>query len=316
MKQTINWGMIGLGKIAHKFAEGLTFVDNASLYGVASSNVERGKEFAKQHSATKTFGSYEELAKSDEVDVVYIASFNHQHYEHAKLCLENGKHVLCEKPLTTSSAQTRELFEIAQEKNLFFMEALWTRFMPSILYLEDLVAKKKYGEIKKIDVTFGFEADSNPEGRLLNKELGGGALLDIGIYPLFLVTLLLGEPEEIDSNVEIGDTGVDIHSEMEYKYPNAVATIQCSFREQLPNEAIIEFEQATVTLKSMWHCPTDIILTTDHEELVPINWVGNGYNYEAQFVSDVLLKGKTTQKLMPNSFTISLIEQIEQLLED
>ena len=313
----IKWGIIGLGKIAHKFAEGLNYVSNAELYGVASSNINRAKEFAQKHEVQKVFESYETLARSDNIDVIYIASYNHLHFEHAKLCIEHGKHVLCEKPLTTSLAKTKELFALARKQNVFLMEALWTRFHPSIAYLEDLVQSKLYGSIQHIDVSFGFTAPENPKGRLLNPELGGGALFDIGIYPLFLSQLLLGLPVTSDFKVTWGPTKVDVHTIIRNTYSSATADITCSFNEELPNEAIIHFEKATVRLKALWHCPTDVFVSTEGKnQKVPIQWVGNGYNYEAAFVSDLLEKGETTQTKMPNEFTIELINQIEKMLQN
>ncbi|MFO7843427.1 MAG: Gfo/Idh/MocA family oxidoreductase [Bacteroidales bacterium] len=313
----IKWGIIGLGKIAHKFAQGLNDVSNADLYGVASSNFNRAKEFAQKHEAQKVFESYEALAGSDNIDVIYIASYNHLHFEHAKLCIEHGKHVLCEKPLTTSLAKTKELFSLARRQNVFLMEALWTRFHPSIAYLEELVQSKLYGAIQHIDVSFGFIAPENPKGRLLNPELGGGALFDIGIYPLFLSQLLLGLPVTSDFKVTWGPTKVDVHTTIRNTYPSATADITCSFNEELPNKAIIHFEKAMVKLKALWHCPTDIFLSIEGKnQKVPIQWVGNGYNYEAAFVSDLLEKGETTQTKMPNEFTIELINQIEKMLQN
>ena len=313
----IKWGIIGLGKIAHKFAKGLTYVPNAELFGVASSNINRAKEFAQKHKTQKVFESYEALARSDNIDVIYIASYNHLHFVHAKLCIEHGKHVLCEKPLTTSVAKTKKLFSLARNHNVFLMEALWSRFHPSIAYLEELIQSELYGKIKHIDVSFGFVAPENPEGRLLNPELGGGALFDIGIYPLFISQLLLGLPVKSDFKVTSGPTKVDVHTTIRNTYPFATANLSCSFNEELPNEAVIHFEKATVTLKALWHCPTDVFLSIDGKnQRVPIQWVGNGYNYEAAFVSDLLEKGETTQTKMPNEFTIELINQIEKMLQN
>lgn len=311
----IRWGILGLGNIAHKFAVGLTFVENAVLQGVASSNSERSKEFADKYGAKMSFMGYEDLAKSPDIDVIYIASYSSLHYEHAKLCIENGKHVLCEKPTTTSVAQTKELFELAKSKKLFFMEALWTRFFPSIAYLEELKSTKVFGEIKKIDVSFGFAAKNNPDGRLLNAKLGGGAMFDIGIYPLFLCQLLLGNPSEIIKDIEFGPTGVDIATKINARYNNAKSSMWISFKEELPNEAIIHFENAVITLKKMWHCPTELTIDTGKLKKLDIDWKGNGYNYEAQFVTDTLLEGNTKQDFMPDSFTISLIEQIEDIIK-
>jgi len=313
----IKWGIIGLGKIAHKFTEGLNYVPNAELYGVASSKINRAKEFAQKHKAQKVFESYEALAGSDNIDVIYIASYNHLHFEHAKLCIEHGKHVLCEKPLTTSLAKSKELFSLAKKQNIFLMEALWTRFHPSIAYLEDLVQSKLYGAIQHIDVSFGFIAPEDPKGRLLNPELGGGALFDIGIYPLLLIQLLLGLPVKSDFKVTWSPSNVDVHTTIRNTYPSATADITCSFNEELPNEAIIHFEKATVTLKALWHCPTDVFVSTEGKnQKVPIQWVGNGYNYEAAFVSDLLEKGKTTQTTLPDELSLELIKQIEVILEN
>jgi len=312
----IKWGIIGLGKIAHKFTEGLNYVPNAELYGVASSKINRAKEFAQKHKAQKVFESYEALAGSDNIDVIYIASYNHLHFEHAKLCIEHGKNVLCEKPLTTSLAKSKELFALAKKQNVFLMEALWTRFHPSIAYLEELVQSKLYGAIQHIDVSFGFVAPKNPKGRLLNPELGGGALFDIGIYPLFLSQLLLGLPVKSDFKVTWGPTNVDVHTIIRNTYRSATADITCSFNEELPNEAIIHFERATVTLKALWHCPTDVFISIEGKnQKVPIQWVGNGYNYEAAFVSDLLEKGETTQKTLPDELSLELIKQIEVILK-
>jgi len=315
MSKKIKWGIIGLGNIAHSFAEGLEFVENAMLTGVASSNKERAKEFAQKHSAKFAFAGYEQLASSQEVDVVYIASYTSLHYEHALLCLENGKHVLCEKPLTMSVKESEELFKLARSKNLFFMEALWTRFMPSIYFLEELTRKAVYGKIKMVDISFGMKIENNPKGRLLNPKLGGGALYDIGIYPIFLSQLLLGTPDNSVANVEFGETGVDIACRIENKHSDAIALLTCSFKEELPNEARIHYENAEVVLKSMWHCPTDMEITVNGKlEKVPLEWKGNGYNYEAELVTDTLLKGEVIQHVMPDSFTLALIKQIENAL--
>lgn len=313
----VKWGIIGLGKIAGKFAEGLKFVDNAVLYAVASSSISRAKTFAQDFSVENYSDSYEAMVRLPELDVVYIASNNNLHYEHVKLCLENCKHVLCEKPFTTSFSQTKELFELAQKKGLFIMEALWTRFLPSMTYLDTLVKNQTYGKLMSIDVSFGFVANPDPQGRLMNKELGGGALLDIGIYPIFLCNYLLGSPDKTHYDVEFGETKVDIHSviEYEYEYKCAKARFTCSFKEKLNNEAIITFQNAVVKLHAMWHCPTKVELITDKSEFIDLPWVGNGYNYEAQYVSNEISSKSYSNHLFNANNSLALIEQISRLLE-
>lgn len=313
--QVIRWGFIGLGNIAHKFAEGLTEVQHATLHAVASSSKERAKAFAEQHGAECAYGNYEALAKAPDVDVVYIASYNTRHFEHAKLCLENGKHVLCEKPLTTKSRESKLLFELARKQNLFFMEALWTLFMPSVAFVQSLMESQEYGALQRIDATFGFPAAERNSARLYEPGLGGGALYDIGIYPIFLAHRFLGKPLRIDKQVERGETGVDIYSSFTFHYPNAKANLSCSFKEFQENEAHFYFEKAKVVFGSMWHMPTHVsIITSGEEKEVPMNWIGNGYNYEAQFVTNELLQGKTSQDFIPEAFSVNVLKIIEQLL--
>jgi predicted dehydrogenase len=313
--ETIKWGILGLGKIAKKFAEGLQYVKGAELCAVASSSQNRADEFAKQFAVSKAYNSYEQLVQDTDLDVIYIASYSSHHFEHSMLCLKNGKHVLCEKPLTTSVKETKKLIEFALSKNLFLMEALWTRFLPSIKYIENIVETEVYGKITNIAVSFGFEAPKNPDGRLLNPKLGGGALYDIGIYPLFLTQLLLGSPEKKSFDIEYDLNNIDIESTIKFIYKNAISEMKVSFKEKLKNEAYIYFEKATLKLQAMRHCPTKLFLIKDkNEEKINIQWIGNGYNYEAQHVTDALLNKDFNNPRMPHSLSICLIEEIEEML--
>ena len=313
-KKPIRWGIIGIGHIAYKFADGLRFVENAMLAGAASSSISRARRFAAHFDVPMVFDSYEELAASKDIDVVYISSYTNLHYEHMQLCLDHGKHVLCEKPLTTRSSDSRQMFRLAAEKDLFLMEAIWTRFLPSIFFLDQLVAQKRYGDITHIEATFGFKAPEDPQGRLLNKALGGGALLDIGIYPLFLCHHLLGPPRTTQAEISIGPTDVDVCAKINQTYSNASANLACSLLEPLPNDAQIHFQDAKVVLQSRWHGPTDVIVHTQTSEKAPLSWFGNGYNYEAHYTTEQLLAGNTDQTMVPPDLTISLAQQIEDLL--
>jgi len=312
--RTVRWGIIGLGRIAHKFAEGLKSVEGAVLKGVASSNHDRAKSFAEEYKS-EAFGSYEELVKSDEVDVVYIASFNTQHYSHAMLCLQHNKNVLCEKPLTLSIQESKKLFDATIEKKLFFMEAIWTRFLPSIQYAEKLVEEKTWGELKHITASFGFKSDQQLSGRHFNPELGGGALYDIGLYPIFLCLLLLGDPAKFDFDVERCTTGCDVRSKGRLVYENATADISCSFLEESDNQAVLTFEKAKLVLKPMWHGPTELELHTDVIEDIPLEWKGNGYNYEAQYVTDCILRGEWMPKQLSSDISLGIISMISNVLE-
>ena len=197
MNKTINWGIIAPGKIAQKFASDLKLVEGANLLAVASRDETRAKEFALEYNAQKHYGSYLDLVKDPDVDVVYIASPHPFHFEQSLLCLNHGKHVLCEKPMCMNVQEVKQLIDVAQSKNLFLMEALWTRFIPSFVKCKNLVEQGEIGEILYIQADFGFRAEYDVQRRTFNKELGGGSLLDIGIYPVFFALEIAGKPWEI-----------------------------------------------------------------------------------------------------------------------
>ena len=183
-------GNFSPGEIAHKFANGLQFVPGARLQAVGSRNLDRAKAFATQYHAAKSYGSYEELAADPEVDIIYIATPHSFHMENTLLCLEHGKAVLCEKPIAINSQQVQAMIDASQQHKTFLMEALWSRFLPNILKAKDLMESGVIGKANHLAVDFGFEASYDPDSRLFNPALGGGALLDIGIYPLFFAVYL------------------------------------------------------------------------------------------------------------------------------
>ncbi|MGB7784631.1 MAG: Gfo/Idh/MocA family oxidoreductase, partial [Salinimicrobium sp.] len=205
----IKWGIIGPGQIARKFARSLQEVDDAQLYAVASRTLERAEAFAEETGAAKAFGSYEEMLMDAEVDVVYIATPHVFHKEHTLLSLKHGKPVLCEKPFAINRAQVKEMISNAKEKRVFLMEAMWTPFLPHIIYLREVLSSGKYGKVKRLTADFGFAAAFDKNGRLFKKSLGGGSLLDIGIYPIFLALHTLGKPEKISAKAQMSSTNVD-----------------------------------------------------------------------------------------------------------
>lgn len=310
----IMWGIIGPGNIAGKFARDLLKVPGAELYAVASRTLANAEEFSRQYNAKVSYGSYEELVKDEEVDVIYIATPHVYHYEHTILCLNNKKAVLCEKPFAMNLGQVNEMIAVAQENKVFLMEALWTHFLPHYKYLLNLVETKKYGDILDLKADFGFEAPFLPEGRLYNKSLGGGSLLDIGIYPVFAALTLLGFPDEIEADAEICATGIDEACNIKFKYKNgATATLESTIKKVTPTTAVIAFERATVTLINRFHEPTSIRITTEeNEEEITFDVDTAGYNFEAEHVQQMLKEGRTESTVM--SFVKS--RQLIQLLDD
>ena len=298
--RTFKWGIIGPGKIAGKFATDLAMVPGAELYAVASRDIEKARAFSAEYHFKKSYGSYEELVLDKEVDIIYIATPHVFHHEHTLLCLQNKKAVLCEKPFAINSRQVEEMICSAKENKVFLMEAMWTYFLPHYQYLLKLVKTEKFGIIKSLEADFGFAAPYLPEKRLYNKALGGGSLLDIGIYPLFAALSLMGFPDTINAQAKMCNTGVDESCDINLGYKKgAVARLSSAINIKTPTIAIINFEHAIVTLQSRFHEPTTILINSDgkHEE-INFNVTSRGYNFEAIHVQQMLAEGRTESTIM------------------
>jgi len=313
-KNVYRWGILGPGKIAHRFAEGLLSLPNADVYAVGSRSYERAEAFGKQYGTIKTYGSYEELARDKDVNIIYVATPHSEHYQHVKLCLENGKNVLCEKAFTINSKQLQELIKLAGRNKLFLMEALWTRFLPAIEKTLELINTGAIGEIKMLQADFGFQAPYDVTSRVFNPALGGGTLLDIGIYPLFLSLLLLGKPAEIKAIAQFGDTGVDESLAVILKYNNgALAILNSSFIVKTSTKADIYGTKGHITINPRWFSQTSIIMNQYEKELVNINfnYRNNGYDYEAEEVMNCIDNGLTESPKLPLSFSLDLMQLMD-----
>lgn len=232
-KKKYNWGIIGCGKIAHKFAEDLITVPNATLYAVASRDLKKAKDFGKTYDVYCCYGSYKELATNPEVDIIYIATPHVFHFENSLMCLTNKKAVLCEKPFAINIKQVEEMITAAKNNNTFLMEALWTYFLPHYKYVLNIIQSNELGEVKSLKADFGFASTYDPENRLFNKKLGGGSLLDVGIYPLFAALSILGYPEETEANAKFNDDGIDEKCSMLLTYKNNIqASLHSSITEK------------------------------------------------------------------------------------
>lgn len=316
MKTKINWGILGLGNIADKFAEGLKCVPNARLLAVGSRSLKKAKEFADKLTVSNYYGSYEELAADPAVDAIYIATPHVLHCENTLMCIEKGKAVLCEKPFAMNEREVQLMVSLAREKNIFLMEALWTRFLPTITKTLELINTGVIGEIIHLKSDFGFKAPYDTEKRLFNPDLGGGSLLDIGIYPVFIALLLLGEPDNISAEAIIGKTGVDENLSAIFKYKNGkLATLYCTLIANTPVETEIYGTKGYIKINRMWHMPSSITLAlnNEHPENIQFDYCSNGYDCEAIEVTNCLLKGQKESKLMPLSFSVQLIRLLDKI---
>jgi predicted dehydrogenase len=316
MTGTYKWGIAGPGRIAHKFAEGLKALPNAELYAVASRSSGRAEAFAGQHGFRKTFASYREMSADSELDVVYIATTNNLHFEHAMLFLEAGKAVLCEKPFASSRSQVEQMIAKAREKKVFLMEALCTRFMPSLRGVSEQIDRGTPGKVSMLQCDFGFILPFDPENRVYNPLLGGGSIPDIGIYPVFMALYLFGYPVEIKVVSVPAPTGTDRTTAVLFKHRGGeISMLSSSFDVLLENEARIYGEKGCLKLHRLFS-KTDrlsFIDSSSRETDIPVAMDGNGYNYEAAEVMDCLDGGRTESRLMPLSLSLDLIAALDEI---
>jgi len=318
MSKKVTWGIIGLGNIAHKFASDLQLSQDSILHGVASRDLKKANIFAEKFGATKAFGSYEDLAKDPEIDIIYIATPHAMHYENTMMCLENGKSVLCEKPLGLDAAQAKAMIKKAEEKNLFLMEGLWTRFIPATEKLLDLLAANTIGELLFVRADFGFKPLENPESRIFNKNLGGGSLLDIGIYPIYISMLTLGLPSEINATARLNETGIDTFCAMLFDYENgSKAILESTLEASTPTEATIYGTKGFIKLYAPFHHTQKLTLHVygeiEQEFNLPI--IGEGYLHEIEEVITCLRNGQTQSSKHPHRFSLELSNLLDRVKE-
>lgn len=281
MPKTVRWGVLGLGNIAKKFADDIKLVPDCKLVAVASSDMGRAKNFAKIYKVNRFYDNYDDLFKDSEVDIIYIASLNNNHYKHSVNAIKHSKAVLCEKPLAINESQVKDLVYLSSERGVFLMEALWTRFNPVFDQLLRWISEGQIGKIKYIYASFSFNGtDRSRDSRLFNLEKGGGSLLDIGIYPLFLSYQLLGYPISIISDSIKSETGVDKQMAMIFSYKNSQALLYSSFSHNEDMQAKICGEKGEIYIDSRWHESKTITLLNNKKTKKKIEFMGKGYFYE------------------------------------
>ncbi|MDA9774272.1 Gfo/Idh/MocA family oxidoreductase [Saprospiraceae bacterium] len=308
----LNWGIIGLGKIAHHFANDLKLAKNNTLYAVGSRSLDKAINFSQLHGAELAFGSYEDLCKNPKVDIIYIATPHDSHAAYSKLAMQNGKHVLCEKPAGINAQEVEEMTRFAAENKVFFMEALWTRFNPTILAVIDECKKETFGEIKQIYADFSFYKAYDQESRLFNVDRAGGALLDIGIYPIFLSYLLLGKPQSLDSRSILHPTGIDLQSRISMEYKGASAQLFCSLVTPPKVDAFIIGTRGKIEIHSRWHESDGYTITIDEiSSRVELPRTGKGYYYEILECHRCITNNELQSKHWSHEDSINLISILD-----
>jgi predicted dehydrogenase len=314
--KSIRWGIIGLGKIAHKFATDLVNVPNTSLYAVASRSQESANAFAHEFNATRAYGSYGDLVNDPEVDAIYIATPHRFHKAHTLLCLQHQKAVLCEKPFAMNLQEVSEMIAVAKAQKVLLMEALWTYFLPHYTFVLEIVKEERFGKLIGLEADFGFYAPFNSESRVFKKELGGGSLLDIGIYPIFAAISTLGLPENIEAIATFYENGADASCDMVFQYSNAQAVLKSTFLKETATEAIFTFENAQLQIDSRFHESKRVcIVQNGKEEVHTFERSSMGYSYEIEHFNWLLRAGKTESNLMSFEFSKNLIKTLDLVRE-
>lgn len=312
----MNWGILAPGRISRKFTADLKHVPGARLVAVGSRSRERALAFATEFGVPNAYGSYAELVADPAVDVIYIASPHSEHFEHVMLCLEAGKPVLCEKAFAFNTRQVREMTAFAREQGVFLMEALWTRLNPGTLKALELIEAGVIGDVVHLTADFGFRADYNPSSRLFDPGLAGGSLYDIGLYPLLISKLVLGVPEEIRAVGTLTETGVDMNCSMALRFAGgATATLFSTFAAKTDTSCTIYGSKGKLFLQSRFQETTGLtIIPEDGEpESLSVERIGFGYAYEARHVEECLREGLIESPLLPHSFSIELMESMEEV---
>ncbi|GGN98427.1 Gfo/Idh/MocA family protein [Saccharibacillus kuerlensis] len=316
---SIKWGILGTGWIAEQFAADLKHASNGELYAIGSRTEESARKFADKFGAPKAHGSYEELANDPDVDAIYVATPHPFHKENVLTALSGGKAVLCEKPFTVSAGELEELIEAARGKELFLMEAMWSRFLKPLVQVREWLAEGKIGEIRIVKAEFGFDAGWNPEGRLLNPELGGGALLDAGIYPVSFASMVFGpNPDQISTTAHIGETGVDEHFTIMLDYGNGkTASLHGGIRLDMPNDAFIHGTKGYIHIPqflfakeaTLYVSGEEAVKVTDDREDRGIK----GYVYEAEEVGRAMLEGRRESSVISLAESMGIMRLLDSV---
>lgn len=317
MNERTRWGILGTGRIANSFAEGLSVLPEAKLTAVGSRSADGARTFGEKWNVPNRHASYEALAADTEVDAVYVATPHSEHLSNTVTCLEAGKAVLCEKPLAVNAEQGRAMVKAARENGVLFMEGMWSRFPPGMTKVRELAASGTLGELRSLQADFGFRAKSrDPAGRLFNPALAGGSLLDIGVYPISLSSMLFGRPEEIISTWHEGETGVDEQAAFVFRHAGgALSVLHSSIQAETSQEAVLAGTEGRLRiLKQCWR-PQELELTRPDGsvERISFPFEGNGFNYEAAAFMKLLQDGKTECKVMPHAESIEILETMDAI---
>jgi dihydrodiol dehydrogenase / D-xylose 1-dehydrogenase (NADP) len=319
MAHRLGWGILGTGKAAHLFAEGLSAVEGAEIRAVASRSGERAAGFAQEFSVPRHYGSYEALIEQNDIDVVYVATPHCDHLSNTLACLDHGRHVLCEKPLALNARQAAEMIGTARREKLFLMEAMWMLTLPAMQKLSETVRLGHIGEIRLVRTVYSFSAEPGLHKRLFSLDCGGGALMDIGVYGIAFAQQIFGQaPVEIAGLADMGESGVDERSIVNLRFHNgALANILSSIRDDWNMEGVIQGSEGFIRVPGKISRIKEFVLTPVHGQVQRFRFdtLGNGYSYEAVEVGRCLREGKLESKMVPLEESVAVLRTMDRIRE-
>src|SRR5258708_5304884 len=327
--QKIRWGIVSTGYIANLFAEGLTALDDATLTAVGSRGQANAEAFGETWNVPHRHASYQALANDSDVEAIYIATPHPLHYENTLMCLNAGKHVLVEKPFALNARQTREMIDLARKKKLFLLEAMWTRYIPAMVQVRKWIKDGEIGDVELVRANLSFMTTFNPKSRLFAPELAGGALLDVGIYPVSFAYMILGTPKTVSSTACLGKTGTDDRSSYLFGYDGGKrALLSFTVWLRVAVEAVGIGTKGYIRIHEPWINPRVVTLAKPSvgvksslifdgnvfdKQTVRVPTVGNGYNYEAIETGNCIRAGKTESETMPLDETLSIMGTLDKI---
>jgi predicted dehydrogenase len=311
----IRWGVVGPGGIARRFAEAMTVVDDGTIRAVASRSMDRATAFNQAFGIPKAYDDAAQLADDPEIDAIYVATPHARHEADVLMCLEAGKPVLCEKPLALNEVQVRRMADAARERRRFLMEAIWSRFLPAYRALVEAIAAGRIGDPQLVEADFGFRAPVEPEHRLFNPELGGGAILDLGIYPVQLCTLVLGTVEQVTAAGYVGATGVDEQSAAVLLHQGGgMGVVKSAIRTSMSCTARIAGTEGSIDLPAFMHCPGAITISDRNgPERVDCPFDSSGLQFEIAEVHRCLAEGRTESQVVSLDESIAIARVLDQM---
>jgi len=309
----IRFGIVGAGGIASKFARDIRFVDGAIAVAIASRNLDKAIEFQNEHDIELAFGSYEEMAKSDQIDAVYIATPHNFHMEQSILFMNHKKHVLCEKPISVNVKEFEKMVVCAKENNVLLMEAMWTSFLPATLKIKEAIQSNKLGKFKHAYLEFGFSVmgQGGDTGRLFNPNLAGGSLLDMGVYPVaFTLNLTDQKIKQLKAEAQFYKTGVDTECKIDITYEDdSYVTLVSSFQADKNKPAILEFEKGVIVADNFWRSQK----VTIDGEVFEFPHVGEGFPYEIEAFIQSIAHKELENSIMTHEKTRRSMKMLDEI---